>query len=128
MITFKGLKVAILGLTFKAGTDDLREAPSKDNVKLLLESGADNIYAYDPVGVENFKKLYPKEINYTISPEEALKDANICFIFTEWNEIKNIKPEKYKELMKTPLIYDGRNIYNLQEMKKNGIEYYSIGR
>lgn len=128
MITFKGLKVAILGLTFKAGTDDLREAPSKDNVKLLLESGADNIYAYDPVGVENFKKLYPKEINYTISPEEALKDANICFVFTEWDEIKNIKPEKYKELMKTPLIYDGRNIYNLKEMKENGIEYYSIGR
>ena len=128
MITFKGLKVAILGLTFKAGTDDLREAPSKDNVKLLLESGADNIYAYDPVGEENFKKIYPTEINYVSSPEEALKNANICFIFTEWDEIKKVKPETYKKLMKTPLVYDGRNIYNLKEMKDSGIEYYSIGR
>ncbi len=128
MITFKGLKVAILGLTFKAGTDDLREAPSKDNVKLLLESGADNIYAYDPVGEENFKKLYPTEINYVQTPEEALKDANICFIFTEWGEIKDVKPEEYKKLMKTPLVYDGRNIYDLNEMKDAGIEYYSIGR
>ncbi len=128
MITFKGLKVAILGLTFKAGTDDLREAPSKDNVKLLLESGADNIYAYDPVGEENFKKLYPTEINYVQTPEEALKDANICFIFTEWGEIKAVKPEEYKKLMKTPLVYDGRNIYDLNEMKDAEIEYYSIGR
>lgn len=128
MITFKGLKVAILGLTFKAGTDDLREAPSKDNIKLLLESGADNIYAYDPVGEENFKKLYPTEINYAKTPQEALENANICFIFTEWGEIKAVKPEEYKKLMKTPLVYDGRNIYDVKEMKKNGIEYYSIGR
>ena len=128
MITFKGLKVAILGLTFKAGTDDLREAPSLDNVKELLQNGADNIYAYDPVGIENFKKKYPTEIKYVTNPEEALKDANICFVFTEWKEIKDIKPEIFKKLMKTPLIYDGRNIYNLKEMQKAGIEYYSIGR
>ena len=128
MITFAGLKVAILGLTFKAGTDDLREAPSLDNVKLLLESGANNIYAYDPVGEENFKKIYPTQINYAKSPEEALKDANICFIFTEWDEIKNIKPETFNKLMKTPLVYDGRNIYNLKEMYEAGVEYYSIGR
>lgn len=128
MITFAGLKIAILGLTFKPGTDDLREAPSIDNVELLLKNGANNIYAYDPVGQENFKKLYPTQINYVKTPEEALKDANICFIFTEWKEIKQINPEEYKKLMKTPLVYDGRNIYSIEEMKKNGIEYYSIGR
>lgn len=128
MITFKGLKVAILGLTFKAGTDDLREAPSLDNVKLLLENGADKIYAYDPVGIENYKKIYPTEITYVNNPEEALKDANICFVFTEWGEIKQIEPDTFKKLMKTPLVYDGRNIYNLKEMEKAGIEYYSIGR
>ena len=127
LITFNGLKVAVLGLTFKPGTDDLREAPSLDNVKLLLDKGA-NIYAYDPVGEENFKKKYPTEINYVKTPEEALKEANVCFIFTEWNEIKNIKPKEYKKLMKTPLVYDGRNIYSLKEMIKEGIEYYSIGR
>lgn len=128
MITFAGLKVAVLGLTFKPGTDDLREAPSINNIELLLKSGANNIYAYDPVGEENYKKIYPTQINYVKTPEEALKGANICFIFTEWNEIKKICPEQYKELMKTPLVYDGRNIYDVQEMKNKGVEYYSIGR
>jgi len=128
LITFKGLKICVLGLTFKPGTDDLREAPSKDNIELLLKRGANNIWAYDPVGEENFKKLYPTEINYVKNPEDALRGANICFIFTEWGEIKAIGPHKYKELMKTPLVYDGRNIYNPKEMKDSGVEYYSIGR
>ena len=127
LITFNGLKVAVLGLTFKAGTDDLREAPSIKNIELLLKNGA-NIYAYDPVGIENFKKICPEGIEYVKSPEEALKDANVCFVFTEWEEIRNIKPEAYKKLMKTPLVYDGRNIYELTDMKEKGIEYYSIGR
>ena len=127
LITFNGLKVAVLGLAFKPGTDDLREAPSLDNVELLLKQGA-NIYAYDPVAEENFKKKYPDQITYVKSPEETLKQANVCFIFTEWKEIKEIKPETYKKLMKTPLVYDGRNIYGLEEMKNANIEYYSIGR
>lgn len=127
LITFNGLKVAVLGLTFKAGTDDLREAPSINNIELLLKSGA-NIYAYDPVGMDNFKKKYPEQIQYVKNPEEALKDANVCFVFTEWEEIRNIKPETYKKLMRTPLVYDGRNIYELDNMKENGVEYYSIGR
>lgn len=127
LITFNGLKVAVLGLTFKPGTDDLREAPSLDNVELLLKQGA-KIYAYDPVGIDNFKKKYPDQIVYVGNAEDSLKDANVCFIFTEWNEIKSIKPKTYKELMKTPLVYDGRNIYDLEDMKKAGVEYYSIGR
>lgn len=127
LITFNGLKVAVLGLTFKAGTDDLREAPSISNIELLLKEGA-NIYAYDPVGMENTKKKFPTQINYVDNIEDALKDANVCFVFTEWDEIKLIKPEMYKKLMKTALVYDGRNIYNLEEMKKAKIEYYSIGR
>ena len=127
LIAFSGLKVAVLGLTFKPGTDDLREAPSLDNVELLLKQGA-KIYAYDPVGIDNYKKKYPTEIEYVNNPEEALKNANVCFIFTEWNEIKQIHPNRYKELMRTPLVYDGRNIYDLDEMKEAGVEYYSIGR
>lgn len=124
--SFNNLNVAILGLTFKPGTDDLREAPSLDNIAVLLEEGA-NIKAYDPIAEENYKKIYPK-INYTKNPSEALKNADLCFIFTEWEEIKSIKPEKYKELMKNAVVYDGRNIYDLEEMKKEGISYYSIGR
>ena len=125
--TFEGLNVAVLGLTFKPNTDDLREAPSLENIPILIEDGA-NVKAYDPVGENNFKKLYPTEIKYYDNIEETLKDTDICFIFTEWDEIKNIKPAEYKKLMKTPLVYDGRNIYDLKEMKENGVKYYSIGR
>jgi len=139
LITFNGLKVAVLGLTFKPGTDDLREAPSLENVPLLLEQGAD-IYAYDPVGIDNFKKSYPEvgteregehgkgSIRYVKSVEDALLGANVCFIFTEWGEVKAVKPEDYKRLMRTPLVYDGRNIYGVADMKESGVEYYSIGR
>ena len=133
MITFQNLKVAVLGLAFKAGTDDLREAPSLDNVQLLLESGAD-LYAYDPVAADNFKVKYPEGRNergticYVKTPEEALQDANICFIFTEWREIRRIAPAVFREKMRIPLVYDGRNLYNLDEMKNAGVEYYSIGR
>lgn len=124
---FNGLNIAILGLAFKPNTDDLREAPSLDNIEILLEEGA-NIKAYDPKAMENSKKIYPTEILYTNTAQEALEDADVCFIFTEWEEIKNVKPQEYKTLMTIPLVYDGRNIYNLKEMKDNKIEYYSIGR
>ena len=133
LITFEHLKVAVLGLAFKPGTDDLREAPSLDNVKLLLDNGAD-IYAYDPVAAENFKKKYPEgahgkgTITYVKNPEDALQDATICFIFTEWKEVKTIAPETYSQKMRTPLIYDGRNVYAKADMEKAGVEYYSIGR
>ncbi|MEL7633372.1 UDP-glucose/GDP-mannose dehydrogenase family protein [Sporomusa sphaeroides] len=133
LITFNGLKVAVLGLTFKPGTDDLREAPSLANVPLLLAQGAD-IWAYDPVGLDNFKQKYPEgkngrgSIKYVENVEDALSGANVCFIFTEWGEIKAVNPEAYKKLMRTPLVYDGRNIYETVAMKAAGIEYHSIGR
>lgn len=133
LITFNGLKVAVLGLTFKPGTDDLREAPSLENVPLLLEQGAE-IYAYDPVGIENFKRKYPEgksskgSIKYVRNIQEALASANVCFIFTEWDQIKAVQPQEYKTLMRTPLVYDGRNIYGVEAMKEAGVEYYSIGR
>lgn len=138
LITFSGLKVAVLGLTFKPGTDDLREAPSLENVPLLLEQGA-NIVAYDPVGIDHFKKCFPEKddsdetdnkgtINYVTTPQEAIGGANVCFIFTEWDEIKKIAPMDYKKLMRTALVYDGRNIYEPPKMKIAGVEYYSIGR
>ena len=133
MITFQGLKVAVLGLAFKPGTDDLREAPSLDNIQLLLDNGAE-IIAYDPVAEENFRKRFPEgtigkgSIRYVKEPEQTLEGANICFIFTEWKEIKAIPAEQFKKLMRIPLVYDGRNIYKPQDMKDAGVEYYSIGR
>lgn len=125
--SLKGMKVAVLGLTFKPGTDDLREAPSIPNVRRLLDEGAE-IVAYDPVGINNFKKLYPTEIDYVTSPEEALEGADIAFIFTEWNEIKSLDLGKYEELMNTAVIYDGRNCYDKHEIEKYNIDYYSVGR
>ncbi len=130
LITFYGLKVAVLGLTFKPGTDDLREAPSLANIPLLLQRGA-IVYAYDPVGSDNFRQRYPEEeynIKYVDNPEEALSGANVCFIFTEWSEIKAVQPVDYPKLMRTPLVYDGRNIHGIAEMQDAGVEYYSIGR
>ncbi|RKD21949.1 UDPglucose 6-dehydrogenase [Caminicella sporogenes DSM 14501] len=125
--SFNGLNVAILGLTFKPGTDDLREAPSLANIPILLEDGA-NIKAWDPVGVENYKKIYPNEITYCDSIEEAIKDADICLIFTEWPEIVNFDISKFEKLMKKPIVLDGRNCYDLKEVKDAGIIYESIGR
>ena len=125
-MTFENVKVAVLGLAFKPGTDDLREAPSLDNVQLLIEHGAD-VICYDPIAAENFHKRYPN-IPLANSVEDALEGAFCCFIFTEWGEIKAIKPETYKALMKTALVYDGRNSYELKAMKDAGVEYYSIGR
>ncbi|HXK50588.1 MAG TPA: UDP-glucose/GDP-mannose dehydrogenase family protein [Clostridiales bacterium] len=133
LITFSGLKVAVLGLTFKPGTDDLREAPSLDNVPLLLEQGAE-IYAYDPVGEDNFREKFPEgkigrgSITYVKKPQDALKESNVCFIFTEWDKVKAVKPDDYKKLMRTPLLYDGRNIYCVKDMIKAGVEYHSVGR
>lgn len=133
LITFNGLKVAVLGLTFKPGTDDLREAASLENIPLLLEQGAD-IYAFDPVGANNFAKVYPEgknkngNITYVANVEQALEGANVCFIFTEWGEVKELTPENYKKLMRTPLVYDGRNIYDVSAMQEAAIEYHSIGR
>lgn len=133
MITFDGLKVAVLGLAFKPGTDDLREAPSLENVELLLQNGA-KVMAYDPVAMDHFKEKYPEgkhgrgTITYVSDPREALKGANICFIFTEWKEIREVTPGEYRKLMQTPLVYDGRNVYEVQDMKEQGVEYYSIGR
>ncbi|HKM05381.1 MAG TPA: UDP-glucose/GDP-mannose dehydrogenase family protein [Sphaerochaeta sp.] len=127
MITFDGIKVAVLGLAFKAGTDDLREAPALYNIPLLLDHGA-VITAFDPVAQENCKKQYSFAMEYAPSIEEALLGAQVCFIFTDWKEIKETPPSKFKRLMRTPLVYDGRNLFDPKKMKEAGVEYYSVGR
>lgn len=125
-MTFENMKVAVLGLAFKPGTDDLREAPSVENIKLLIEHGA-QLTCYDPVAAENFARRYPN-VPLADTPQQALKDAFCCFVFTEWDEIKRLKPEDFKQSMRVPLVYDGRNIYDPGEMKRAGVEYHSIGR
>ncbi|MDR0880545.1 MAG: UDP-glucose/GDP-mannose dehydrogenase family protein [Clostridioides sp.] len=125
--SFKGKKVAVLGLTFKPGTDDMREAPSIVNIQYLLERGAD-VWAFDMVGIENAKKIFGNEINYSTSIDEVILGAEVCLIMTEWKDVVEYEIDKYMKLMKKPLVLDGRNCYSLDEMKNAGIEYYSIGR
>ena len=125
---FLFLNVAVLGCTFKPGTDDLREAPSLVNVPFLLEDGA-HVRIWDPVGTENFRKQVPNEkILYCDTIEEAIKDADICFIFTEWEDVKTFDVGKYKQLMKRPIILDGRNCYALTAFEGTEITYGSVGR
>jgi UDPglucose 6-dehydrogenase len=124
---FEGMEVCVLGLTFKPGTDDLREAPSISNINYLLERGA-NITAYDPVGIENTKKIFGDSIKYTTSIDEAITNTELCFIMTEWKDIIEYDIRNYKDKMKKPVVLDGRNCYNVSDMHDQGIDYYSIGR
>jgi UDPglucose 6-dehydrogenase len=127
MITFDGIKVAVLGLAFKAGTDDLREAPAIYNIPRLLEQGA-LITAFDPVAQENCKRQYGFDMEYAPTVEEALEGAQVCFIFTDWGEIRATDPKAFKKLMRTALVYDGRNLFDPMAMLEAGVEYHSIGR
>ena len=104
----QGKKIAVLGLTFKPGTDDLREAPSLVNIPIFLDEGCE-IKAWDPAGVENYKKKYPTEIIYCDSIDEAIKDADLCVIFTEWDEVKKYDITKFEKLMRNPIVIDGRD-------------------
>ncbi|NLI53959.1 MAG: UDP-glucose/GDP-mannose dehydrogenase family protein [Clostridiales bacterium] len=126
LMTFENMKIAVLGLAFKPGTDDLREAPALDNVRLLLEHGA-KLTCYDPIAAENFSKKYPG-VPLANSVEEALDGAFCCFIFTEWEEFVRLSPEVFRRKMRVPLVYDGRNIFDPEQMKRGGVEYHSIGR
>jgi len=125
--SLKGKKVALLGLAFKPNTDDMREAASIIVSKQLLNHGA-SIKAYDPIAIENAKKVLPREINFVNTIEEALLGTDIAFILTEWEQIKSINPNKFIELMNEPVIFDGRNCFDLDYMKQYGVYYYSIGR
>ncbi len=124
--SFKNVKVAILGATFKPNTDDLREAPAINNISQLLAEGA-KVHVFDPIANKQVKALFP-DVICEDSIEEAIANADICFIFTEWNEIMQFDVKKYVTLMKTPLVLDGRNCYDVKTMKQNQIIYESIGR
>ncbi|UOY91091.1 UDP-glucose/GDP-mannose dehydrogenase family protein [Ectobacillus sp. JY-23] len=126
VMTLTGKKVALLGLSFKPNTDDIREAPSIAIAKRLLAAGA-IVRAYDPQAMDNMKRLLP-DLLYINAAEAALQDADAAFIVTEWKEIIHIPLKRYAELMKTPRIFDGRNVYSLHEALEAGVEYYSIGR
>jgi UDPglucose 6-dehydrogenase len=123
----KGKKFAVWGLSFKPNTDDMREAPSVVIINKLLELGA-QVSAYDPAAVENAKFYLGDSIQYVENQYDALKDAEALLIFTEWNEFRNPSFTAIESLLKNKIIFDGRNIFDVEKMKELGFTYFSIGR
>ena len=122
----KGKTIALFGLSFKPNTDDMRDAPSIEIANALLKDGA-KIRAYDPVAMEVAKADLP-DVEMTSSPYEAAEGADAVMVNTEWNEFKNVDLVKIKSLMKSPVLFDGRNIYEPEIMVKMGFNYRSMGR
>ncbi len=122
----KGKTLAVLGLSFKPNTDDIRDAPSVPIIKTLLKEGA-KIRAYDPVSMEEAGKILP-EIKYCKDPYNTLKGADALIIMTEWNQFRNLELDKIKALLNSPFFFDLRNIYDPQKMREKGFQYYSVGR
>ncbi|MFN3020005.1 UDP-glucose dehydrogenase family protein [Chryseobacterium sp. TY3] len=123
----KGKKIALWGLAFKANTDDIREASSLDNIKLLLEKGA-KIKAYDKIAEANVRKVIGDQIEYAEDMYAALEDADCLLIATEWPEFKNPNFDLMASKMKNKIIFDGRNMFPLEVPEQHGFFYKSIGR
>jgi UDPglucose 6-dehydrogenase len=123
----KGKKIAMWGLAFKPDTDDIREAPSLYLIDRLLNDGAE-VVAYDPEAMENVKTTIGDKISYVENQYDALKDADALFVVTEWGQFRNPDFARIKKELKNPIIFDGRNIYGLDQMEQFGFYYESIGR
>lgn len=120
-------RVALLGLTYKLNTDDMREAASIVISNELVKEGV-TVVAYDPIAMEKAKSYLRKEVQYADTIEDTLTGADCAFILTEWDEIKEFNLAKVRILMTQPIIFDGRNCFSLEDAKENNVEYHSIGR
>ena len=123
----KDKKIAIWGLAFKPDTDDIREAPARYIIDELLEMGT-NIAAFDPEAMDNIQEIYGDKISFGNNPYDVLKNADALLIATEWGVFRNPDFIKIKKLLKSNVIFDGRNLYDLEKMTSLGFRYYSIGR
>lgn len=125
--SMKGKTIAMWGLAFKPQTDDIREAPSLYNIQELLAQGA-VVKVHDPEAMENVKRIFGDKIQYSEHQYEILQDADALMIVTEWPEYRNPDFERIAKAMKSKVIFDGRNLYGLDEMSELGFTYISIGR
>jgi len=126
----KGKKIAVLGLSFKPETDDIREAPSFKVIEHLLKEGA-SLRLYDPQAMPNAKKVLPEkppQVVYAPSVYQAVEGVNALLVVTEWKEFKNLNLSEVKKIMANPIIIDGRNVFHPQKVRALGFEYYSMGR
>lgn len=120
-------KIAVWGLAFKPETDDIREAPSIFLMEGLLEKGA-KLTVFDPEAMPHIEKRFGDRLTYASSMYDGLQDADALVICTEWSIFRTPDYQKLRKLLKNPVIFDGRNLYNLEDMKAEGFNYYSIGR
>lgn len=123
----KGKKIAMWGLAFKPNTDDIREAPALYLIDALVDAGAE-VVAFDPEAMENVQELIGSKIKYAQSSMEAVKGADALLIVTEWSVFRSPDFDKLKGLLKEPIIFDGRNLYEPEKMKELGFKYHCIGR
>ena len=119
--------IAVLGLAFKPNTDDMREARSIEVVSQLVQAGAD-VRTYDPVAMLNAAKVLPPAVQYCDSPYDAAAGADAAVLVTEWNEFKLLDLERLRDVMRRPVVFDGRNLWQPERMRRLGFEYYSVGR
>jgi UDPglucose 6-dehydrogenase len=123
----KGRTIAVWGLAFKPKTDDMREAPSVPLIEALLKAGA-AVRAYDPEAMKVAKGIFGARVTFAASNYDALRGADALAIVTEWNEFRRPDLDRVKGLLKTPVIFDGRNLFSPNQMQQQGFTYYSIGR
>ena len=122
-----GRRVAVWGLAFKAGTDDMREAPALTLIEALLEEGV-SVCAHDPAALDHARSLLGNRIDYAETNYEALVGADALVVVTDWNEYRHPDFERVKRTLKQPVIVDGRNLYDVEKMRELGVRYHSIGR
>jgi len=122
----KGKTIAILGLAFKQNTDDIRQSPSIDIIKLLLKEGV-HIRCFDPLAMKNTRKILP-DLTYCQDEYETARDSDALVIATEWNQFRNLDLAKIKKLLKTPVLIDLRKLYEPENTKKLGFVYEGVGR
>ncbi|EMA6342506.1 UDP-glucose/GDP-mannose dehydrogenase family protein [Bacillus cytotoxicus] len=127
VIDMKGKRIVVLGASFKPNTDDIREAPSLVVIQELIKIGA-NVVVYDPQALSHLKQVFGDEIQYEAIMDEAIVGAHVAFIVTEWKSIRIYPLARYIAFMKEPILFDGRNCYTDEDVKKHKIDYYSIGR
>ncbi len=125
----KGNHFALWGLAFKPNTDDMRDAPSRTLLADLFAAGA-TVTAYDPVAMHEAQRIFGDEprLSYATRAMEAIKGADALIIVTEWKEFRSADLETIKKELKTPLVFDGRNLYDPAFVRSQGIEYFPIGR
>jgi UDPglucose 6-dehydrogenase len=125
--TLRGKRLAVLGLAFKGGTDDIRESPSILLIQSLVQEGC-SVTAYDPAAMDRAREFLPPSVQFAKGTYEAASGADALLILTEWEEFATLDLQQVRDKLRYPIVIDGRNLYNPEVMAAHGLSYYSVGR